>query len=441
MRNFSGNTTEYYYHEYNTTNYKINPNPVYLINKFPNYNTTYDRINICKSWINTGGIIQQQLAQKSEAKTNAEAASMQLQNTVDGGSTENLTFEVLGSIPPEALELHDQLLLESPYLSDTVMKTAIDRENVLPNAMLRDILVQNPQAAKSDEIMNKLDERWEPMPDYMKEEIEAGKDIIGGREQLEAVQAAWQQKEGLLFNQIVSAYLGDTLIPNSLTELKSFLQNDNTSRACFLLANICLQNSDYTGTTQAITTAQGSFPLTSYENQLATDYLSLSEVLAGFETDNVSRYAVDSTHAVPLFALYQSGDNNATAIARDILIASGLLSYHEPINDVSESLKSAMVTFPEIKQNKKGQNKSDQLSLSPNPANTYTVIGYMLPSKSDNAFLSIRNTNGILVWSRKLSKARDQIVADISALPSGVYSVSVQIGTNLLSTKSLIVAK
>jgi hypothetical protein len=165
------------------------------------------------------------------------------------------------------------------------------------------------------------------------------------------------------------------------------------------------------------------------------------EVLAGLEADNVSRYAVDSTHAVPLFALYHSGDNNAIAIARDILIASGLLSYQEPINDVSDSLKSAMVVFPEIKQNKRGQNNSDQLSLSPNPATTYAIIGYMLSSKSDNASLSIRNMNGTLVWSRKITKARDQLVADISALPSGVNSVSVQIGTNLLTAKNLIVVK
>jgi hypothetical protein len=279
------------------------------------------------------------------------------------------------------------------------------------------------------------------MPDYMKEEIEAGKDIIGGREQLEAVQAAWQQQEGLLFNQIVSAYLSDTLIPNANAGLKTFLQNENTTRALFVLADICLKQGDYSGAAQAITTAQTTFSLTIEENELATGYLSLLEVLAGLVTENVSRYAVDSTHAVPLIALYNSKKNNATAIARDILVASSLLSYQEPINDVVDSLKSSMVAFPEIKQNKKGQNNSDQLSISPNPATIYTIIEYILPSKSDNAFISIRNMNGILVWSRKLSKARDQLVADISALPSGVYSVSVQTGTNLLATKNLNVVK
>ena len=124
MRNYSGNTIEYYYHQYNNTGYKINPNPVYQINKIPNYFTIYDRVNICKSWINTGGIIQQQLAQKSAAKTNAEATGLQLQNLLDGGSTENLTFDILGSTPPEAIELRDQLLTESPYLSETATQNS-----------------------------------------------------------------------------------------------------------------------------------------------------------------------------------------------------------------------------------------------------------------------------------------------------------------------------
>jgi len=121
--------------------------------------------------------------------TAAEAMANQTEATlvslVDGGNTEALDYTVQTAFPDEGFEVQQDLITESPYLSDRVMTSTVEREDMMPNAMVRDVLVANPQSAKSQEVLTKLDERAEPMPDYMMDQIMAGAEVAGTKETLE----------------------------------------------------------------------------------------------------------------------------------------------------------------------------------------------------------------------------------------------------------------
>lgn len=60
------------------------------------------------------------------------------------------------------MEIRQELLDASPYLSDTVMISAAEKESVLPNSIITEVLIANPQSTKSDKVLDKLDERVEP---------------------------------------------------------------------------------------------------------------------------------------------------------------------------------------------------------------------------------------------------------------------------------------
>jgi hypothetical protein len=147
------------------------------------------------------------------AEENISSTRANLDVLVDGGDTEGLNTEVETSIPPETIQVYNELMDKSPYLSDTVVSSAIEKEDVLPNAMIRDIMVANPQTAKSNELMDKLDERWNPLPEYMKAQILQGKSIVSIKEQLESELSAYKLQRAKAFNGLVRWFMNDTLNP------------------------------------------------------------------------------------------------------------------------------------------------------------------------------------------------------------------------------------
>ncbi|NOY49464.1 MAG: hypothetical protein GXO88_02700, partial [Chlorobi bacterium] len=63
-----------------------------------------------------------------------------LEIKTDAGNTTSLNLDVATSLPPETMQLRDQLLGASPYLSDTVMVNSAAKEDVLPNSIITEVL-------------------------------------------------------------------------------------------------------------------------------------------------------------------------------------------------------------------------------------------------------------------------------------------------------------
>ncbi|MFH1936551.1 MAG: NosD domain-containing protein, partial [Bacteroidota bacterium] len=204
----------------------------------------FDTSGCCPSRIESPGLPDEMKGQMDSAQQGIDLLQSEYLALVDGGSTEELNTEVFMSLPPNAVSLHQELLNESPYLSDTVMQTAIFKEDVLPNAMIRDILVANPQSAKSTDVLDELNNRFVPMPEPMMAEILAGQSLISGKEVLEGEIASRRLQRQDLYYRLIRSYKSDTVNEASHDSLILLLEEEYSLRAKYLLAFEYLKTGD-----------------------------------------------------------------------------------------------------------------------------------------------------------------------------------------------------
>jgi len=431
------NPLTYVVHQYNS-GYKIIPAPrtTNTVGLQGNPNTTYTKQGSCPPW-NDGDSPESLKEQMATATNGLEATEVQLAAFTDGGDTEALNNVVQTAQTGSSLSLYEDLLATSPYLSDTVMKSGIGRTDVLPDAMLRDILVANPQSAKSGDVMQTLDDRTVPLPDEMKEEVLAGIDIFASKDMLNGQLAAYNDQWGRAYSHLATIYAADTILTRANDSL-AFLFNATASPAAkYSLALLEANRGNATAATQALAAAANQFALTAEELNVNVAYGQLVGQLIAMYSDHADYISADSLSLTNLNSLAVVDDYQPGAVARNILHAAGLLVYSEPIN-LDISAKSSFVTQnSNVKPLSGKNNKATNLEVYPNPASDYCIAKYNTGSTMGNNSLQISTVTGTKVISLKLKDQYNSVVVSLNNIAKGTYIVSLLVDGIILQSAQL----
>jgi hypothetical protein len=323
---------------------------------------------------------------------------------------------------------------ESPFLSDTILKSSIERENMLINAMVRDILVQNPQAPKSDKILNALDNRQDTIPDYMMEEIMQGLNTYGAKEILEQKLGQHIAKRDRAWNNINLYYKNDTTnVEASFDSLITLYQDENRLSAKYEMAFMYLDQEDSMNVFNILDNIPAEFNLSAQELSTYSHYQDLLNILWNEKNDTIG---LDSLQIQSLYDLFSDDQTIPGSYAANLLIKEGLLNYKEPVF-LADPLKSAPA--PDIKP--KIERKSQYLSLFPNPAGNYFIAQYDLTGKQYPGMLTISDINGKELRFIQLKNKQNQMVIPVENLAPGTYLVKLLSGTQMLESAKLIFTK
>jgi hypothetical protein len=354
------------------------------------------------------------LIEESESKIDSTESLLSM--LVDGGNTFELQEDVEYSFPPEAMAIYTELIDNSPYLSDTVVSTAIEKEEVLPGAMIRDVMVANPHTAKNDELMNKLEERWTPLPEYMKEQILQGKNIVSVKEQTESKLAKFQLDKARAMNTLTRNYRNDTVA--GMDSLVALYGSDNDLESKYRLAFLYIEQGAWSTGMATLANIPEEYELSQEENEeyeQMTEYAGLISSLQGVQPD--------STVMPELVGIMKSEKGEAFMYALNMLIDLGETEYEEPI-EMPDFMKSASVngSFTSIVNTP----APNSLRVMPNPAKNYIIVEYELEF-GGNALIEICDVTSKPIHSVQVTNIKDQLTIDTRYWNKGIYIATLRI--------------
>ena len=133
------------------------------VNSCPDHYGGGGGINITLN--NTQKLTKQQEYAQNLADYNSVKALFE--SLVDGGNTDAEIMDIELAQPDDMWALRSQLLGHSPHLSQEVLREMADRTDVFPDDVLLEILSANPDELKVDTLLLYLEQKEDPLPDYM----------------------------------------------------------------------------------------------------------------------------------------------------------------------------------------------------------------------------------------------------------------------------------
>jgi hypothetical protein len=390
----------------------------------PFYKTT-----ACPTHITSGG----GTATMAMATTNISTYETDMLALTDGGDTDETNNTIAVSTDDDATLLTADLIADSPYLSDTVLKSAINKEDVLRNSMLRDILVENPQSAKRELILNAIDNRVNEMPCYMMNEIMNGKDSIGDMEILQSKLSYWKNEKTRMINYKVLNYMENSSVSLYHDSILNVYQNEEDINSKYKLSITYCDMGDLTSALSTINDISLDYDLTGMDSDINDAYDDYFGILQMMENDTVTAAGLDSSSVNILSNIVNSELPVISSYARGLLLKGKHINFNEMVYLPVSNKSARIYSNDRVSET----DFSSGLKLMPNPAKNYVIVEYKFSSDNNNGIILVRDMRGNLVKSKNLKNKHDQLTIDLTDLPSGMYIVSLYSANKLIESKQL----
>ncbi len=357
-------------------------------------------------------------------------------NKIDGGNTQGTVSNIENAQPDDMWTLRAQLLGHSPFLSEEVLKKAADRDDVFSASVLFEILAANPEELKKSSLINYLQDKENPLPDYMISILLQISDGASSRSVLESQMAKYCHAYTLAAGDIVRSLLNDTVV--NLTELRGWLGNMNDINADRDIISIYMDEGNFTDAMALANMLPSLYGLAGNDLLDHNDYLSLLALYQTLYQSGRTTFQLTDAERELVEGIAGNGYGAASVMARSIMESVyGAGAFSCPQTDLSKGDRGTTSSYS---SEEIGKAVGLACSTSPNPATTWVAVDYTLPGGASKAVLAVTNALGVTVMSTELDGSTGQKVLDLRPLANGVYTCTVLCGKYQMTGK-LVVAK
>jgi hypothetical protein len=351
-------------------------------------------------------------------------------NLQDGGNTTGLKMEVESSWPQDMWELRAKLLGDSPHLSEEVLKAAADKTDVLPESVLFEILSANPDELRKETLIEYLENKEQPLPEYM---ISILKQLAGGityKTVLMQDMARYAAFKTRAANDLIRSELNDNAI--DWEYLRNWYDNLNSINADYEIVYTYLAEKDYSSAQTLLDMIPvlrelNGNDLMEFE---AYKYLILTQIQLEQQGLNITR--LNDTTVNLIAEIAQTGSGPAVTQAQSILEYAWGYHFGRCLAEVNETL---------FKKGSLSSAKSENgltIIATPNPANNWVAFNYTLPMNSSEGILKVTDMNGRFIVQFPVSNPQGQKIWDTREVNKGLYIYTLQAGNAIKQGKLVV---
>ena len=357
-----------------------------------------------------------------------------LEQLKDGGSTETTNLSIATAQPSDTWELRSNLLGKSPYLSKEVLMEASDRTDVLPESVLFEILSANPDELRKTDLMDHLENKQQPLPNYMINILKQMATGVSAKTALIGQKAqAFTTKTKAAQSMIRSIKNEDQL---NIQALRNWLGNMENIAADKQIIGTYLYEENYTAANNLLDLIPNLYNLEGEKLQDFNDYKDLLNLQINLKQEDRNIFTLNDSEKTQLLAFAENSTGDAKYGARSILSFVYGDNYCDCITPIEGSgNKSSSYVYS---QDDMAKAMGLSLNAKPSPAMTYTSVDFTLPIGIERAELQLINIEGKIIYSQKVSGMQGQVTLDIRYYKSGAYIFRLQAEEYIVS-KSIII--
>jgi hypothetical protein len=375
---------------------------------------------------------QMMLAEMENGLAGQGATEIKLLEMTDAGSTQLMLQQVEMANVGDAYHTYRHLMKTSPWLSEEVLVAVASREEGFTHAMIRDILVANPQAAKSEKVMQALKNRRNALPGFMLSQVRKRANQPSEKELLESQMMSYKDMHDMALNQIIRNTMQNPENKSEYASLKELLTKVDDRSYQYLLSEILFSEKDYAAGKRVIKSIETRFPFKDKnEWNHHEKFISFYNLLEKWDNEEHPGFSNLPEEVLTELKSYVNTGHRTSGAALAILMLNNAIEYKEPIYYPEEEMvaKTAATAAPLEILAAQPQEGFD-FRVFPNPGRDYITFEWCSETElTNNSRIEIYNAAGVLSRSLEVSEPCNQALFSLENLQSGNYIAKFISGT------------